>query len=81
MRRNWRDAGFRLRDIGRDGIVEFDSRDARFAYAFASYSESFLPLQIFRYRDGRLVDVTTELPRLVRKDAQARPAPLQALSR
>ena len=70
IRRNWRDAGFRLRDIGRDGTVEFDSRDARFAYAFASYAESFLPLQVFRYRAGRLVDETTSFRRLLRKDAR-----------
>ena len=70
LRRNWRDAGFRLRDIGHDGVVEFDSRDASFAYAFASYAESFLPLQIFRYREGRLVDVTSSFRRLVRRDAK-----------
>jgi len=70
VRRNWRDAGFRLRDIGRDGIVELDSRDARFAYAFASYAESYLPVQIFRYRAGRLADETASFRRLVRKDAK-----------
>jgi hypothetical protein len=70
LRRNWRDAGFRLRDIGRDGLVEFDSRDARFAYRFASYAESFLPLQVFRYRAGRLVDVTPSFRRLLRRDAK-----------
>ena len=70
IRRDWRDAGFRLRDIGRDGRLEFDSRDANFAYAFASYAESFLPVQIFRYRDGRLVDVTARFRKLVRRDAR-----------
>jgi len=70
IRRNWRDAGFRLRDIGRDGTVEFDSRDANFAYAFASYAESFLPRQIFHYRAGRLVDDTSDFRRLVRRDAK-----------
>ena len=70
VRRNWRDSGFRLRDIGRDGSVEFDSRDANFAYAFASYAESFLPVQIFRYRTAALVDVTARFPDLVRRDAK-----------
>ena len=70
VRRNWRDAAYQLRDLGRDGIVEFHSRDANFAYAFASYAESFLPVQIFRYRGGRLVDVTRSFPRLVRRDAR-----------
>lgn len=70
IRRNWRDAAYELEDIGNDGIVEFDSRDARFAYAFASYAESFLPVQVFRYREGRLVDVTPQFPRLIREDAR-----------
>lgn len=70
IRRNWRDAGFRIRDIGRDGVVELDSRDANFAYAFSSYAESFLPRQIFRYRDGRLVDDTAGFRRIVRADAR-----------
>jgi hypothetical protein len=68
--RDWRDSGFRLRDIGGDGIVEFDSRDANFAFAFASYAESFLPVQIFRFRAGRLVDATRAFPGLIRKDAR-----------
>jgi hypothetical protein len=70
IRRNWRDAGFRLRDIARDGVVEFDSRDANFAYAFASYAESYLPRQIFHYSEGRLVDDTGDYRRLVRRDAR-----------
>ena len=70
IRRDWRDAGFRLRDIGRDGVVEFDSRDANFAYAFASYAESYLPRQIFHYRDGRLVDDTASFRKIVRTDAK-----------
>jgi hypothetical protein len=70
IRRNWRDAAYQLKDIGRDGVVEFHSRDANFAFAFASYAESFLPLQIFRYRDGALVDVTPRFPKLIRDDAR-----------
>jgi hypothetical protein len=70
VRRNWRDAAYQLRDLGNDGVVEFHSRDANFAYAFAAYSESFLPVQVFRYRGGRLVDVTPSFPRLIREDAR-----------
>ncbi len=80
VRRNWRDAGFRLRDIGRDGSVEFDSRDARFAYAFASYAESFLPLQIFRYRARPARGRDDRLQAARAQGRQARPAPLPALS-
>ena len=70
VRRNWRDSGYRLRDIGRDGVIEFDSRDANFAYAFASYAESYLPLQIFHYAGGRLADDTRSFRRLLRRDAR-----------
>jgi hypothetical protein len=70
QRRNWADAGFRLRDVGGDGVLEFVSADARFAYRFTSYAESFLPVQIFRYRGGRLVDDTRKFRKLLRRDAK-----------
>jgi hypothetical protein len=70
LRQVWGNAGYALRDIGRDGIFEFDSRDDHFAYVFASYAESRFPPQIWRYRANRLVDVTRRFPSRVRKDAR-----------
>ena len=70
LRHSWLDAGYRLRDIGRDGTLEFDSRDARFAAAFAAYAASWLPVQVYRWRNGKLVDVTRRFPKLVRRDAR-----------
>ena len=70
VRHNWLDAGYRLRDIGRDGTLEFDSRDARFAFAFAPYAASWMPVQIWRWRNGGLVDVTPRFPKLLRRDAR-----------
>jgi hypothetical protein len=70
LRHNWLDAGYRLRDLDDDGRVEFDSRDARFAGAFAAYAGSWLPAQVYRWRDGKLVDVTRKFPKLVRRDAR-----------
>jgi hypothetical protein len=70
LRHNWLDAGYRLRDVGRDGTLEFDSRDARFAFAFAPYAFSWLPVQVYRWRDGKLVDVTRKFPKLLRRDAK-----------
>ena len=70
VEQDWLDAGYRLRDIGRDGTLEFDSRDARFAYAFSSYAESFLPVMILRWRDGKFVDVTSRFRKLLRRDAK-----------
>jgi ABC-type amino acid transport substrate-binding protein len=63
LRHDWKDAGYRL--VG----SELRSRDARFAYRFASYAESYLPIQIFDFRDGALKDVTKTHRRLLRKDA------------
>jgi hypothetical protein len=70
LRHNWLDAGYRLVDIGRDGSLELRSRDARFAYAFSSYAESYLPVRVLRFRAGRLTDVSRRFPRLLRADAR-----------
>lgn len=59
------DAGFRLRDLDRDGSPELESSDAAFAYAFASFADSVFPVQIWRYRQGRLADVTRSFPKVV----------------
>jgi len=67
--RNWGDPGFRIADLGGDGRLEFLSADDRFAYAFASYAASGLPLEILRYDAGRFSDVTGQFPARVRKDA------------
>lgn len=67
--RNWGDPGFRIADLGGDGRPEFISADDRFAYAFASYAASGLPLQILRYRAGRFEDVTGQFPARIGKDA------------
>jgi hypothetical protein len=70
-RHDWADAGYRLRDLGKDGQFEFLSADARFAYRYASYAESFLPVRIFRLRQGKLIDVTTSFRGVLRADARS----------
>jgi hypothetical protein len=67
LRHMWGDPGYRLRVLG--GSPAFLSADDRFAYAFTSYAGSALPVQVWRYRAGRMLDVTRSLPALVRKDA------------
>jgi len=68
-RHEWGNHGYRLEDVDKDGIPEFKSSDDRFAYQFASYAGSFYPLQIWRYQQGRMVDVTRQYPQLVRASA------------
>jgi hypothetical protein len=70
-RHDWADAGYRLRDLGKDGQFEFYSADARFGYRYASYAESYLPVRIFRLRAGRLVDVTPSFRGVLRADARS----------
>ncbi len=65
----WGDPGYDLRDLDRDGRPEFVTADDRFAYAFTSYAGSVLPIQVRRYDHGRLLDVTSEYPALVRSEA------------
>lgn len=67
---DWRlSSGYELKDLDRDGILEFVSEDPRFDYAFTSYAGSRNPIQIWQYRQGRLIDVTRRYPQLVARDA------------
>ncbi|MBX7134167.1 MAG: hypothetical protein K1X67_15960 [Fimbriimonadaceae bacterium] len=42
--------------------------DDRFAYAFDSFAESEYPVQVWRFKHNRMVDVTRKHPNFVRKD-------------
>lgn len=68
--RNWADPGYRLRDTNGDGVPEFVSSDARFAYEFAAFAFSAFPLRVLSFRQGLFVDVTAKRKALVRKDAK-----------
>ncbi len=64
-----RDAGYELKALDQDGIPEFVSADARFAYRFASFAGSGFPLQVWNYRQGKFVDVTRKFPKAIRDNA------------
>lgn len=64
-----RDAGYELKALDQDGIPEFVSADARFAYKFASFAGSGFPLQVWNYRQGKFVDVTRKFPKVIRENA------------
>jgi hypothetical protein len=59
-------------DIDGDGRLEFLTRNEPFHYAVggANASASMSPIQIFRYENHAIVDVTGEFPELVEQDAQ-----------
>lgn len=66
---SWGHTGYKLEDLDRDGVPEFNSADNRFAYKFSSFAGSGFPIQIWQYRQGRMIDVTRRYPNLVRRDA------------
>ncbi|HEY9805201.1 MAG TPA: hypothetical protein V6D04_01425 [Candidatus Obscuribacterales bacterium] len=68
-RYEWGNGGYRLQDLDKNGIPEFQGRNDAFAYAFGSYAGSGYPLQIWQYRQGKMLDVTRQYPKLVYNDA------------
>jgi hypothetical protein len=63
------DPGADLRDLAGNGQLEFLSGDDRFAYEFAPYAYSPLPLQIWQLREGQFLDVTRNFPQQLTTDA------------
>jgi hypothetical protein len=64
------DPGAVLADISLDGRLEFESADDRFTYEFTSFAYSGLPLQIWSFHEGRLIDATREFPAQISADAR-----------
>lgn len=60
---------YTLRDLDRDGSVEFKSVDYRFAYKYGSNADTPRPLRIFDWSGGRLIDVTISFRALAARDA------------
>jgi hypothetical protein len=67
LQRDFGDPGARLERL--DGGYEFVSADDRFAYAFAAFAFSGLPLQIWSLHPSGFVDVTRRFPTLIARDA------------
>ncbi|MCH4091086.1 superinfection immunity protein [Acetobacter sp.] len=47
-------------NIDKDAAQEIVTGDSSFLYTFASHAGSYTPAVIYRYTDGRLVDITTD---------------------
>jgi hypothetical protein len=67
---HWGDPSARVVDLAHNGQLEFLTADDRFAYAFAAYAFSGMPVQVFIFRNGRFTDVTRSYPALVAADAR-----------
>jgi hypothetical protein len=59
---DWGSLGYRLVDLGSDGRPELVSGDLRLDQAFTAHVLSSAPIRIWRYRSGRLADVTRRFP-------------------
>jgi hypothetical protein len=69
-RKAWGDPSYRLIGRGTPRPIELWSADDSFAYEFTSFAGSVLPIEIWRYRSGRFVDVTRRHPSAVGADAR-----------
>ena len=65
--KNFGNPGARLAVV--DGSRVFVSGDDRFNYLFTSYASSGVPLQIWRFRNGRFSNVTSSYPDQIAADA------------
>jgi subtilisin-like proprotein convertase family protein len=62
-------AEYRIVDLDHDGEPEFRSADGKFCFS-CLYPDVRFPIQIWRFRRGRLVDVTRSFPHAIRRDAR-----------
>lgn len=58
-----------LTDLNGDGSPEFAALDDRFRGEFGAYAVSAAPVQIWRYSQGEMVNVTKEFPKVVYQSA------------
>lgn len=62
--------GYLLRDLDRDGRLEFYGADRRFKYAFGCGACAQLPPRVWQYQQGTIGDVTRQHPKTVRRVAR-----------
>lgn len=67
--KSWAHTSYELRDMEGDRVPEFYSANNSFAYQFASFAESAMPVQIWRYDRGQFLDVTRQYPNEIYNDA------------
>jgi hypothetical protein len=79
--RNWRDPGYRLKDLDRDGTPEFVTADAAFGYQFAAFAFSLSPVKVLDWRAGTFRNRTRAFPGTVRADLTALRRSLRSLKR
>jgi len=63
------DSGISLRNLDKGRALEMLTYDARYAYVFTSYAESWKPVQVKRFQGGAVIDVSKQFPFLLKQDA------------
>ena len=67
--RNFGDPGVRIADLAHNGRYQLVTADDSFAYEFAAYAFSGLPIEIFRFSHRHFTNVTRRYPKLIARDA------------
>ncbi|MDY7007671.1 MAG: S-layer homology domain-containing protein [Cyanobacteriota bacterium] len=62
LRHFWGNVNYRLTDLDKDNIPEFQSVDSRFAKVFSNINDAKFPVRIWQYRQGEMLDVTRQYP-------------------
>jgi S-layer homology domain/WD domain, G-beta repeat len=58
----WGNVSYKIEDLDGDNLPEFKTEDDRFAEVFSPTTAPKLPLRIFQYRQGKMLDVTKNYP-------------------
>jgi hypothetical protein len=67
----WGDPTYRVKDLNGDGKPELVTADDRFAYRFAAFAFSGMPVQAWSFAGGTFTNVTRRFPNLIARDAAA----------
>ncbi|NEO52294.1 MAG: PQQ-binding-like beta-propeller repeat protein [Okeania sp. SIO3B5] len=62
LRHFWGNVNYRLADLDKDNIPEFQSVDSRFANVFSNINDAKFPIRIWQYRQGEMLDITRQYP-------------------
>lgn len=66
----WGDPGVRVVPAGDGRGSVFLTGDKSMAYAFSSFAASVFAVQVYAFRGGRLIDISTDSPALLESDAR-----------
>lgn len=67
---SWENFGYDIKDLDKNGIPEFVSADHRFkeSLGLCTYCV-YSPIQIWQFRQGKMIDVTRKYPKAIRSHA------------